>query len=80
MRPYVLAVRSAHVETRASLAEQHQVRLRCAEESLAPQPLKDCSVSRYIEEARQSLLESGQIPAEAFDWLPDVTANFSYLQ
>jgi hypothetical protein len=79
LRPYLVAVRKRQLPDTSSLHEQHQVRLECAADHLVAGPLKEYGVHRHIEEARRALVESGQIPAAALDWLPDVTEHFHYL-
>ena len=57
-----------------------QIRLRCAGEVLAQTPLADYGVKKLLEEAKQELVRESLIPAEALEWLPDITENFNYLQ
>jgi hypothetical protein len=57
------------------LATQHEIRVRCAENHLPTNPLRDYGVGRMIAEAQEAL---GQIvqPA-ALAWLPDVREQFN---
>ena len=80
LRPYVSSVRKAGLARDCPLAEQHAIRLECALAHLPPQPLGDYGVARHIQEARQTLVDSGTIPKEALAWLPDVTDNFMYIE
>ena len=79
LRPYNTAVRKSQVTEVTPLLKEHEIRLGCAEAILAPTPLTDYGVGRHIEDARRALVVEGVIPAEALDWLPDLTGNFRYL-
>ena len=79
LRPYNTAVRKAMMPDTASLSEEHEIRLRCALDHLAPSPLHDYGIGRLIEEAKHAaVVESGLVP-EAAQMLPDVTVNFSFI-
>ncbi len=74
-RPYMMAVKKARVPAGIGLATQHGIRVRCAENHLPTNPLRDYGVARMIAEAQEAL---GQIvqPA-ALAWLPDVREQFN---
>lgn len=79
LRPYNTAVRKAMVPDTSSLSEEHEIRLRCALDHLAPSPLQDYGIERLIEEAKHAAIaENGLVP-EAAQMLPDVTVNFSFI-
>jgi hypothetical protein len=74
VRPYLMAVKKAHVPTGSALATQHEIRVRCAEKHLPTNPLGDYGIERMIVEAQEALREMVQ-PA-ALAWLPDVREQF----
>lgn len=71
LRPYVAAVRSARAARSIDLREDHELRLRCAEEHLPVAPLQDHGLERLVQESRRSLVETGLIPETALGWLPE---------
>ncbi|MBI2929943.1 MAG: hypothetical protein HYY24_30160 [Verrucomicrobia bacterium] len=79
LRVYMVAVRKARIPEAAPLREQHETRVQCALDHLPMAPLGDYGVERHVEEARRWLVESGTVPGDALQWLPDVSRNFSYL-
>jgi hypothetical protein len=79
LRPYVSSVRKARAGRICSLKEEHQLRLRCAEESLPATPLKDYGLERMIEESKTRLTETGLLPQSALAWLPEVMIYFRWL-
>jgi hypothetical protein len=74
VRPYMMAVRKARVPAGTALATQHEIRVRCAENHLPPNPLHDYGIERMIAEAREALGEMAQPSTLA--WLPDVREQF----
>jgi hypothetical protein len=79
LRPYNTAVRRTAFQKRASLHEDHQVRVQCAEQHLAQSPLKEYGLTRFVEEARQAAIVNAGLVADALQWMPDVTPNLTYL-
>ncbi|MEQ2009704.1 MAG: hypothetical protein ABMA26_23210 [Limisphaerales bacterium] len=79
LRPYNTAVRRALREASPSLRESHAIRLNCAEQTLAVNPLVDYGVERLLEDARRDAVVGSGFPPEALKWLPDCHANFNYL-
>lgn len=77
LRPYLVAVARAAISDSASLSEQHAVRIRCAETSLAQSPLLEYGLERHLADAREATAQL--VRPEALEWLPDVTPNFSFL-
>jgi hypothetical protein len=77
LRPYVAAVRKAHIPLDASLVQQHEIRVRCAEDHLLLRPLADYGLDRLIAEARArtSLFAN----PDYVRWLPDVREYFTSL-
>ena len=73
LRPYLVAVRKAKIK-HASLVEQHQARLACAERWLPTNPLRDHGLTALVDEARAELAK--MIPTVPLEFLPDVTDNF----
>jgi len=80
LRPYVVAMRKLQLPDSLPLLKEHRARLECAETHLAKEPLRTYGIARHIEEAKQSLIDLGLVPPSALEWLPDVAANFAYLQ
>jgi len=78
LRPYVVAVRRAQIAAGTPLHGQHEIRLRCAAETLRPSPLVEYGLERYVEEARRATAELVQ--PELLQWLPDVSPHFNYLK
>jgi hypothetical protein len=77
LKPYNMAVIRACIPAEASLAEQHAVRLACAQASLRPTPIRDYGIERLIAEARAATEQN--VRPEAMAWLPDLHPNFNYL-
>ena len=77
LRPYVLAMGHVGGVKNASLPEQHQARVQCAENFLEPNPVGRYGVSRLIDEARQATVEF--VRPEHVEWLPDVSPHFRML-
>lgn len=74
VRPYMVAVRKCRLPRGATMAEQHDLRVRCAEEYLPINPLRDYGITRMIFEARQTLAQF--VNPAAMAWLPDVRDHF----
>jgi hypothetical protein len=74
VRPYLMAVKKAHVPTGATLATQHKIRVQCAENNLPTNPLHDYGIERMIAEARQALGE--MVQPSTLAWLPDAREQF----
>jgi hypothetical protein len=79
LRPYVGAVRQERANRRLSLLEEHELRLACATRHLRANPLRDYGVSRYIDETRTALVDTGLIASSALTWLPEVKDYFEWL-
>jgi hypothetical protein len=78
LRPYVLAIGRAKISNNASLHEQHEARITCAEKTLAQNPLITYGVQRLIEEARSAT--AALVQSELLQWLPNVRPYFIYLE
>jgi hypothetical protein len=74
VRPYRTALRKARLPSGTPLAVQHATRVRCAENHLPVDPLRDYGVDRLIAEARQALAQ--MVHPSALAWLPDVREHF----
>lgn len=79
VRRYLVAVRKAQIPETAPLLEQHAARVSAAGQHLPESPLKDHGLERLVAEARQTLVDTSVVPAEAFAWVPDITPSFHYL-
>ena len=77
VRPYLTCVRRSRLRHESNLMVQHAVRIRCAEESLAQNPLADYGLERLIQDAFDGVrASSGEL---WIPWLPDVCENFEGL-
>ena len=74
VRPYLMAVKKAHVPAGAVLATQHEIRVRCAENHLPTNPLHDYGIDQMISDARAALGE--MVQPSTLAWLPDVCEQF----
>jgi hypothetical protein len=74
VRPYWSAVKKSRVPSKSELAVQHGIRVRCAEDHLPANPLRDYGVARMITEAREALAQI--VHPAAMAWLPDVGEHF----
>lgn len=79
LRSYVSAVRKARAGKSFQLNEDHALRVACAEKTLPQNPLKEFGLPRFVNEAKESLLESGVISENALAWLPDFMIYFEWL-
>jgi hypothetical protein len=77
VRPYMVAVRKERVPAGTALANQHKIRVRCAESHLPTSPLQDYGIERMIAEAREALVD--MVQPSALAWLPDVRDQFTLL-
>jgi hypothetical protein len=78
LRPYVLAIGRVKIAADASLFEQHEARIICAEKTLSQNPIKSYGVHRLIEEARAAT--ATLVQPELLQWLPNVRPYFTYLE
>jgi hypothetical protein len=78
LRPYVHAVGRARIAPNASLDEQHDGRLACAQRTLSQNPVRDHGLERFIEEARDST--AALVRPELLQWLPNVRPHVTYLE
>lgn len=79
LRRYVSAVRKARVGKNLSIKDDHHLRLACADQILPPNPLKEYGLSRFLDEAKDSVLKGGVIPETSLAWLPDFMIYFEWL-
>jgi hypothetical protein len=77
VRPYAAAVRQAQPSEPVSLADQHRLRVRCAESCLPPHPVALYGLQRMIDEARAEI--ASLFAPSWLHWLPDVYPNFRNL-
>jgi hypothetical protein len=78
VRPYMLAIRRAHLSPGSELAVQYETRVRCAEHHLPLNPLADYGLTRVLEDARAALagLVNPAVNPATLGWLPDVREHF----
>jgi len=76
-RRYMVEVRKSRLPPSAGLADQHDLRVRCAEKNLPVSPMHDYGVTRMIAEARATLAQI--VNPAAMAWLPDVREHFTLL-
>ncbi len=75
LRPYTSAVRRQSKGRRdMSLAESHEIRLRCAIEHLPQTPLRDFGLKNMVLEAQGNV--SSTIGPDVAEWLPAAENNF----
>jgi hypothetical protein len=74
VRPYRIAVQKSRLPPGAPLGVQHEVRVRCADEYLPVNPLRDYGVDRLMAEAREAVAQ--MLLPSAMQWLPDVREHF----
>lgn len=74
LRPFVLAMGRLKIPADATLLQEHELRLRCAEKFLEPNPIGKYGVERLIEEARAAT--SVLMNPNLLQWLPDVHPHF----
>ena len=74
LRSYMVAVRRASNKATGNLRSNHEVRVRCAEQHLPINPLRDYGVERMIRDAREALAQL--VHPAALEWLPDVREHF----
>ena len=74
VRPYMLAVKRSRLASTAALADQHQMRVRCAEKHLPVNPVAEYGVARLVDDARASLAQL--VNPAALAWLPEVREHF----
>ena len=74
VRPYWTALRKSRLPSGTPLAVQHAIRVRCAENHLPVDPLRDYGVDRLMAEAREALAQ--MVHPSAAAWLPDVRGHF----
>ena len=77
VRSYMIAVKKARIPAGTALATQHEIRVRCAENLLPPNPLYDYGIERLIAEAQEALGE--MVQPSTLAWLPDVRDQFRIL-
>jgi len=77
VRRYMVEVRKSRLPPNAGLSAQHQLRVRCAEQYLPMNPLRDYGITRMISEAREALAQI--INPAALAWLPNVRQHFKLL-
>ena len=78
VRPYMLAVKGDPLcDAPSSLAEQHEARLKHAEQVLPDNPLRQFGIDRLIEEAKAKTAQ--MLPSGALHWLPDADECFKFL-
>lgn len=70
LRPFVLEMGRAKISANATLLQHHELRLRCAEVFLEPNPIGKYGVERLIEEARAAT--AVLMNPNLLQWLPDV--------
>ena len=74
LRPFVLAMGRVKIPTDATILQQHELRLGCAESFLEPNPIGKYGVEQLIEEARAAT--SVLVNPNLLQWLPDVRPHF----
>ena len=71
LRPYVSAVRRAIARRKLDLRESHGIRVKCATETLNPDPLRDHGAAKLINDARE--LTAAQVNPALMEWLPEIS-------
>jgi hypothetical protein len=77
LRPYVVAMGRTDTSNAPDLKTEHQIRVACAESTLAPNPIGKHGVERMIADARTST--AAFVNPELIRWLPDVRPYFKFL-